>query len=246
MTLSSAWRRPSNDGVARARERVGQVGRLVDALGMGALRARQLVVSRRRIEIGEPAAVVLAGGAVLEHRHRGAAYRGVAAVVEHDGEDRQFVFARDPVANGRIAEHVGAVAQRGDDELLGRRQLGAERGAEAPAQPAGGAEREQRARLLARAMVRPQRVFVENDGVLARALRRWRARDIPAKCAQPERNPWRVARGACACARSAARGGRQCALPPFAGAARPPRPAPPARWSTPACMARSLGNERIG
>ena len=59
----------------------------------------------------------------------------------------------DPVADRRIGEHVGAVAERGDDEGVGRRELGAERGAETPAEPAGRAEREKRARLLARAMV---------------------------------------------------------------------------------------------
>ena len=47
------------------------------------------------------------------------------------------------MADGRIAEHVGAVAERGDDEGVGRRELGAKRCAEAPAEPAGGAEREE-------------------------------------------------------------------------------------------------------
>ena len=53
-------------------------------------------------------------------------------------------------------------------KLVGRGELGAERRAEAPAEPAGRTEREEGARLLARAMVRPQRIFVEDDGVLAR------------------------------------------------------------------------------
>ena len=44
---------------------------------------------------------------------------------------------RDPVARRRIAEDVGAVAERSDDVLLGRRQLGPERGAQSPAEPAG-------------------------------------------------------------------------------------------------------------
>ena len=74
-----------------AGQRLGQLGGLFHALGMGALRARHLLEWRRGIEIGENAAIVLAGGAVLEHRERGAAHGAIAAVVEHDGQDRQLV-----------------------------------------------------------------------------------------------------------------------------------------------------------
>ena len=74
---------------------------------------------------------------------------------------------RNPVADHRIGEHVGAIAQRRDDEFVGRREFSAERCAEAPAQSAGGPEREKRAGLFARAMVGTQRIFVDDDRVLA-------------------------------------------------------------------------------
>ncbi len=77
---------------------------------------------------------------------------------------------RHPVADRRIAEHVGAVAERGDDQLVGRGELGAERGAEAPAEAAGRAERIEGAGLLARAVIGAQRIFIEDDGVLADAF----------------------------------------------------------------------------
>ena len=49
---------------------------------------------------------------------------------------------RNPVTDHRIGEHVRTVSQRGDDEFVGRRELGAKGRPEAPAEPAGGAERE--------------------------------------------------------------------------------------------------------
>ena len=73
----------------------------------------------------------------------------------------------DPVPDHRIGEHVGAVAQRRDDKGVRRGELGAERRAETPAETAGRAEREEGARLLARAMIGPQRIFIEDDGVFA-------------------------------------------------------------------------------
>ena len=54
--------------------------------------------------------------------------------------------------------------------LVGRGELCAERRAETPAEPAGRAKREQSAGLFARAMIGPQRIFVEDDGVLADRL----------------------------------------------------------------------------
>ena len=229
MTLSSAWRRPSTTASRARVERVGQIGRFLDALGIGALHARDLVVGRRRIEIGEQAAVVLAGDGVLEHRERGAAHGAVAAVVEHDGQDRQFVLGGDPVADGRIAEHVGAVAERGDDEgLSGAASLAPSAAPKPQPSPPAGPSAKKRARLLARAMVGPQRIFVEDDGVLADRLADG-AREIFRRDGSARgRNPWRAARAACACARSGGRGGRRCAPPPFAGATRPPCRAPPA------------------
>ena len=50
------------------------------------------------------------------------------------------------MGGGRRAEDVGAVAHAADHRVTGRGQLGAESGAEAPAEPAGGRRREVRAR----------------------------------------------------------------------------------------------------
>ena len=91
------------------------------------------------------------------------------------------MLAGDPVSDHRIGEHVGAVAERGDDEGVRRGELGAERGAETPAETAGGAEREQRVRLLARDLRRAQRIFVEDHGVGADRLADRSATGIPAK-----------------------------------------------------------------
>ena len=77
------------------------------------------------------------------------------------------MLVRHPMADGRIGEHVGAVAERRDDELVGRGELGAKRRAEAPAEAAGRSERIEGAGFFARAMVGAQRIFVEDDGVLA-------------------------------------------------------------------------------
>ena len=150
------------------------------------------------------------------------------------------------MADHRIGEHVGAVAERRDDEGVGRGELGAERGAEAPAEPAGRAEREERARLLARAMIGPQRIFVEDDGVLADRLAD-RARQIFRRDVSRRRaNPWRAARGAVRM-RSVSRA-RRAAMRASAICRRGSTAAISASsaLTAPACTARSLGNERIG
>ena len=61
-------------------------------------------------QVGEELAAVLAGDAVLEHRHRRAAHRAVEAVVEDDGQDRQLVHVRpdarraDPILRAQSSE----------------------------------------------------------------------------------------------------------------------------------------------
>ena len=71
------------------------------------------------------------------------------------------------MSDHRIGEHVGAVAKCRDHEVVGRREFCSERCAESPSKSACGTEREERARLFARAMVRPQRIFIDDDGILA-------------------------------------------------------------------------------
>ena len=175
MTLSSAWLLLVDDNhvarapAPRAARRVSRRARR----GRPAP-ARHFLERRARIEVGHEAAIGLAGDAVLEHRHGGAAHRAVAAVVEDDGEDRQLVHVRHPVADHRVGEHVGAVAERRDHELLRRGELGAERRAKAPAETAGGREAVECVGLLARAMLLPQRIFVEDDRRRRRPPRRSR------------------------------------------------------------------------
>src|SRR6188508_1439942 len=126
---------------------------------MGALRARHLLERRRWIEIGERAAIVLTGDAVLEHGQRGAAHGPVAAVVEYDGQYGKIMDGGDPMSDHRIGEHVGAIAERRDNKTVGCRKFGAQRCAESPSESARRSQREERVWLFARAMVRPQRVF---------------------------------------------------------------------------------------
>ena len=201
MTLSSACLRSLTTTRARARQRLGQLGGFSTRSACAPWRARHFLERRRRIEVGQRAAIGLAGGAVLEHRERGAAHGAVAAVVEHDSEDRQLVHGRNPVADHRIGEHVGAIAERRDNEFIRRREFRAERRAKAPAESAGGPEREKCARLFARAMIRPQRIFIDDDRVLADSLAD-RVREIFRRNRRPGRwNPSRAARAACACGR---------------------------------------------
>ena len=126
------------------------------------------------------------------------------------------------MADHRIGEHVGAVAQRRDDKLIGRRQFCPERGAEAPAESAGGPEREKRAGLFARAMIGRKRIFVEDDRVLADRFADARER-YSGEIAVPGAESFASCARRCACARSAARGVPRCAPPPSAGGARPRR-----------------------
>src|SRR5689334_1925735 len=72
-------------------QRIGKIGGALDALGTRALRNRKNVIGWGRVEIGKETAVVLAGGAVLEHRQRGAAHRAIPAVVEEDRQDREVL-----------------------------------------------------------------------------------------------------------------------------------------------------------
>ena len=67
--------------------------------------------------------------------------------------------------NHRIGEHVRAVAKRRDDEFVRRRKLGAQCRTETPAKPAGGAEREQRVRLVALDLRGAQGIFVEDHSI---------------------------------------------------------------------------------
>src|SRR5437588_3294119 len=87
--------------VARACECWLQLFECLDPLAMAALRAHQLLERRGGRQIGEELAVILARGAVLEHRKRGAAHGAVAAVVENDREHRQVELVGDPVAHRR-------------------------------------------------------------------------------------------------------------------------------------------------
>ena len=77
---------------------------------------------------------------------------------------------------GRVAEHVGAVAQGRDDERIGRRELRADRGADAPAEPARRRRAEIGPRPGERRVAQNERIFVDDDRILvlgiADAMRR--------------------------------------------------------------------------
>src|SRR5262249_47442014 len=76
-----------------------------------------------------------------------AGYGAPLGVVPDDVEDRQVVLARYPVARGRHAEHVGAIAQTRHDRAVTVGKFGSEGGAEAPTENANGGGAEIGARL---------------------------------------------------------------------------------------------------
>src|SRR5437773_12225876 len=85
------------------------------------------------------------------------------AVVEDDEEHRQVVGAGDEVGGRGSAEDVGAVADAADQRLVRRGELGAEGGAQSPAEPARGRRREIGPRLSEASVGRVQVVLVDND-----------------------------------------------------------------------------------
>ena len=66
-----------------------------------------------------------------------------------------------------VGEHVGAVADGRDYELLRRGELRAHRGAESPTEAARRREAVKRAGLFARAVLQAERIFVEDDRLAA-------------------------------------------------------------------------------
>ena len=89
-----------------------------------------------------------------------------ARVVEDDVEHRQAHAFADEMAGRRVAEHVGAVAEGRDQRLVGRGELRAERGAQAPAQAARGRVAEVAHRLADRQLLEQDRVLVDEDRVV--------------------------------------------------------------------------------
>src|SRR6185437_15421909 len=124
------------DRVERALQRTGQLLRPVDALAIAAIDRHQMLVMRV--------------GAQLRHRHAVGARRMPVgkdaqrrafdlfphAVVEDDEQHRQIERAQHVMPRGRIAEHVGAVADHRDHRLVGIGELGPDRRADADAEPA--------------------------------------------------------------------------------------------------------------
>src|SRR6185437_11909352 len=156
--------------VANFFDRAGQsgrkIGRLLDALAIAARGLDEFLEGRRGLEIGKGHRVVLLlRDALLVHAEGRAAHRVVDRVVVDDSEHRQVMGLTHPMAGRRVGEHVSAVADRRDDQRVGPRQLCAERGAEAPAEAAGGARTKIGARLLTAAQILPRPIFVDEDRV---------------------------------------------------------------------------------
>ena len=138
---------------------------------------------------------------------RGVAHGAVAGVVEDHHDDRQLVRLRHPMAGGRVGEDHAAVADGRHHEAVGRHELGAQRRADAPAEPAGRAQREVGAGARPRAVVEPQLVLVEDDARPAPPSRRRSGSSTPARCAgrRPGDAPRALARSAAARCRAQAR-----------------------------------------
>ena len=107
--------------------------------------------------------MLLRGKPVRIHRPGAAIHRAPHRIVHDHEQHGQLVQGRGVMDGGGIAEHVGAVADHGHDRTFGPRQLGAERGAGAPTQTRRGARSEIEIRRVERAMLRKQRVFVDDD-----------------------------------------------------------------------------------
>ena len=130
---------------------------------------------RRRIELDERHGVGLGGVALGIDVAGRLAHRAPGVVVGDDGERRQLLGAADIMIGERIAEIVGAVADRGDHLALGRRELGAEAAAEPEAEAAGEARAEIAARrpsARGRAAGRPSSLTMMASLALS-SLRQW-------------------------------------------------------------------------
>src|SRR5262245_11442390 len=149
----------------RPLERRHQLRRLGDALAVSAACADDVLEARRGLEGGKRGLVPFRSKSLRIGRQRRAVYRSPARVVRDDEEHGQAHRLRDVVRSGRIAEHVGAVADGADHGLVGRGELDAERRTHAPAEAAGGGIAEVVAGLLDHHLLEHRRVLVHEDGV---------------------------------------------------------------------------------
>src|SRR5262245_59748072 len=118
-------------------QRRRQFGRLLDFFAVAAACLDDLLVVRRGLELGQWHHVGLGGGAVGIDIEGGLAHGVPGMIVGHDGQRRQAIGAADVMVGQGIAEHVGAVAHGDNHVAVGRRELGAEGGAETEAEAAG-------------------------------------------------------------------------------------------------------------
>src|SRR5207302_4867967 len=147
----------------RALESGHQLARIVHALAVTAARLDDVLEARRGLERGEGRPGGLRRVAFRIDAERRAVHRRPARVVEDDVEHRQAHAFADEMAGRRVAEHVGAVAEGRDQRLVGRGELRAERGAQAPAQAARGRVAEVAHRLAERQLLEQDRVLVDED-----------------------------------------------------------------------------------
>src|SRR5256712_11207885 len=153
------------DDLERAGEGVGQGRRVLDAFGVAAGSAAHQLVVGRRLEIGDRHLTYPGRHALMRVRPIGAMVLFPSAGAEDHEQHWQDVRARDEVRPGPRAEDVRAVADAADDRLVGRRELGAERGPHTPAEAAGGGGAEVAARRAETALGRGEDVLVHEDSV---------------------------------------------------------------------------------
>jgi hypothetical protein len=108
---------------------------------------------RKLVQLNEWQRVAPRGTPDRIHRKRAALDCAPHLVVHDDEQHWQIMHGRGVVHGGGIAEHVCAVTEDGDDEAFRPRQLGAERGASAPAQTRRGTRSEIRVGQLEGAML---------------------------------------------------------------------------------------------
>src|SRR5208282_6271241 len=114
-------------------------GRVLDPLAVATGGGADLVESGKFVKVDQGRLVAARRLALRIHSQSGAADRTPHRIVHDHEQDGQFVDSRGMVKGDRVAKDVRAVAQDGDHEAVGGRELGAECRPAAPAETGSGA-----------------------------------------------------------------------------------------------------------
>jgi hypothetical protein len=141
------------DRVERAFKRTRQGCRILDPLAIAPGGGADLFEGRQFVEVDQRRLVAAHRLALRVHRAGRPPHRPPHRIVHDHEQHRQVMRRGGVVERHRIAEQMRAVAQCGDDQPVGRRELRAERRPAAPAEPRGRARPEIAAREILSAML---------------------------------------------------------------------------------------------